>query len=233
MKFDDNLVSGEIVANYKNIIVDVVLDDGDEVSAFCPEQDFKNQLYKVGARVWLEPSAEKRRRVPFVCQLVDNGSGPIFVNYKYKNQMFLEAFKSGALDEVLGKYKYIREIQPREELKYVNFELIDGDHHQAFVYVVNIFNKQGTAVVFPSMINFFEIEMFAEMQKMRHQGAETIVFLMVPREDCAHIRFVWNQDPVAAAKIYDEVQNGLKFYGYRCEVSRQEVRLADKLEIMY
>ena len=57
--------------------------------------------------MWLEPSAEKRRRVPFVCQLVDNGSGPIFVNYKYKNQLFLEAFKSGALDEVLGKYKYI------------------------------------------------------------------------------------------------------------------------------
>ena len=83
------------------------------------------------------------------------------------------------------------------------------------------------------MINFFEIEMFAEMQKMRRQGAETVVFLVVPREDCANIRFVWNQDPVAAAKIYDEVQSGLKFCGYRCRVSPQEVKLTDKLEIMY
>lgn len=233
MKFEDSLVCGQIVANYKNIIVDVMLDDGDEVSAFCPEQELKNQLYKVGARVWLEPSEEKRRRVPFVCQLTDCGEGRIFVNNKYKNQLFAEAFKSGALDEVLGSYKYIREIQSGEELKYVNFELIDDEHHQAFVYVVNIFNKQGTAVVFPSMINFFEIEMFAEMQKMRRQGAETVVFLVVPREDCANIRFVWNQDPVAAAKIYDEVQSGLKFCGYRCRVSPQEVKLIDKLEIMY
>ena len=233
MKFDEVLIGGEIIANYKNIIVDVLLDDGEKVAAFCPECNRGGRLYRLGARVLLGHSADKRRRVPFVCEMVDEGSGFVFVNYKYKNPLFAEAFKQGILDQDFGAYSYIREIKPGEELKYVNFELADDDGRKAYVYVVNVFNCQGGCAVFPSTINFFEIEMFEEMRKMRRFGHETFVFLMVPRGDCFQAKFVWSLDPVAAARFYDEGQDGLKFCCYRCVVDVAGVAVCEKVEILY
>ena len=94
-------------------------------------------------------------------------------------------------------------------------------------------DKIGDDVVFPSTINFFELEMFEELKRLRAKGADTYVFLIVPRNDCVQAKFVWNQDPIAAAKIYDEVQSGLKFCCYSCNVNQKSVSIAKKLKIVY
>ncbi len=234
MDYRDQLITGRIKKIYKNLIMDVILDEGAlTVPAFCPETDCKNMLYAEHARVYLTKSADERRRVPYTCQMVNKGEGLVFVNYKYKNDLFAEAFRKGLLQEDFGGYRYLRGIEYGEELKRVNFELSNDHGDKAYVYVVNIYNKQNSNVVFPSFINFFEIEMYDEMKRMRMQGYETAVFLIVPRSDCLDAKFVWNQDPIAAAKIYDEVKNGLKFCCYGCNVDEKSVSIARRMKILY
>lgn len=233
MEYKTQLITGTIKNIYKNIILDVELDDGNLCSAFCPEKDFKNQLYRPGGRVYLTRSGDIRRRVSHICQMVGRDNHLIFVNYKYKNTLFAEAFQKGVLQQDFGRYQYIREIKRGETLKCVNFELLNDAGERAYIYVVNIFNRQEDDVVFPSTINFFELEMFEEMRRLRENGSETFVCLLVPREDCQNARFVWGQDPIAAAKIYDEVKNGLKFCCYGCNVSETTVAVTEKKTILY
>ena len=234
MNYKGRLITGTIKALYKNLIIDVELDNGKIVQALNPEADFKNFVYAPGAAVWLTQSADKRRRVSYICQMVNRGEGMVFINYKYKNDLFREAFAKGILHEDFGKYVYIRPINPDDgELKRVNFELGNDRGDKSFVYVVNIYNKQGTDVVFPSLINFFELEMFEELRRQRKNGAETFVCLVVPREDCMDARFVWNQNPIAAAKIFDEVKNGLKFCCYCCNVNEKSVSISKRMRILH
>ncbi len=234
MNYKEKLITGTIREIYKNLILDVELENGEMVQALCPETDFHNMLYAPGMPVYLTRSADKRRRVSYICQMVKHSESLIFVNYKYKNNLFMEAFARGIMREDFGEYTCIRFINPFEEdLKRVNFELSGANGIKACVYVVNIYNKQGTEVVFPSVINFFELEMFEELRRMRREGMETFVCLIVPREDCMDARFVWSQSPVAAAKIYDEVKNGLKFCCYGCNVSEKSVSISKRMRILH
>lgn len=233
MNYKEKLFTAIIKGIYKNIILDAELEHGEIVSCFCPEADFNNMLYAKEAKVYLSRSKDARKYVPYICQMVDKGDGLVFVNYKYKNDLFLEAFKNGILQEDLGAYTKIRRIEDNDELQRVNFELSDDDGNKAYVYVVNIYNKQGANVVFPSFINFFEIEMYEEMKNLRKNKHETIVMLIVPREDCNDAQFVWGHDPIAAAKIYDEVNNGLRFCCYGCNVNEKSVSIARKMKILY
>ena len=233
MNYKEPLVKAKICRIFNDMIVDVVLDDGSVSHAFCPEVDFNHQLYSVDRVVYLTKSADKRRKIPYICQMCDVGSSLVFVNYKYKNKLFLEAFHKGILDADFGRFVRVREIEADDLLKMVNFELLSDNGERAFVYVVDIFNKIGDDVVFPSSINFFELEMFEELKRMRAKGADTYVFLIVPREDCKQAKFVWSQDPIAAAKIYDEVQSGLKFCCYSCNVNQKSVSIAQKMNICY
>ena len=60
MYFPVDLVKGEIVKCYKNLILDVRTVSGELVSAFCPELDAKQNMYAPGAEVWLLPNETGR-----------------------------------------------------------------------------------------------------------------------------------------------------------------------------
>ena len=92
MNYKEPLTEAKIINTFQKCILDVQLQDGAFSHAFCPEVDFNQQLYPIGAKVYLTKSADKRRKVPYICQMSDSGAGLIFVNYKYKNQLFKEAF---------------------------------------------------------------------------------------------------------------------------------------------
>lgn len=234
MNYKNSLISGTIKGLYKDLILDVELDNGDTVQALCPEANLKNILYRHDITAYLTQTQDKRRRVQYICQMIDNGEGMVFINYKYKNILFIEGFAHEIMTADFGKYNHIREIKPeQEELKHVNFELRDDNNSKAYVYVVNIYNKQGTEIVFPSTINFFELEMLEELRRMRCNGYESYICLIVPREDCMDARFVWNQNPIAAAKLYEEIKNGLKLCCYSCNVNEKSVSISKKMRILY
>lgn len=234
MNYKNPLITGRIKGLYKDLILDVELENGDIVQALCPESNFKNMLYKNEITAYLTQSQDTRRRVGYICQMIDKGDGLVFINYKYKNILFIEGFAHGIMAEDFGGYNHIREIRnDDEELKHVNFELRDDNNSKAYVYVANIYNKQGTEIVFPSTINFFELEMLEELRRMRYNGHESYICLIVPREDCMDARFVWNQNPIAAAKLYEEIKNGLKLCCYSCNVNEKSVSITKKMRILY
>ena len=178
MNYKEPLVKAKICRIFNNMIVDVVLDDGSVSHAFCPEVDFNHQLYSVDRVVYLTKSADKRRKIPYICQMCDVGSSLVFVNYKYKNKLFLEAFHKGILDADFGRFVRVREIEADDLLKMVNFELLSDNGERAFVYVVDIFNKIGDDVVFPSSFVGYKRNAASYVQLLLE--AFTILIVMFP-----------------------------------------------------
>ena len=118
-------------------------------------------------------------------------------------------------------------------LPHIDFELSNPQGEKCFVFVTNIYQKQGSSAVFPSEVNFFEFEMFEEMQQLRLKGFKTCVFMIVSRTDCYDIRFSWKLSPFAAGKIFEEAKNGLNFIGYGCNITKMSVTLSHNIPILY
>ena len=230
MYFPVDLVKGEIVKCYKNLILDVRTVSGELVSAFCPELDAKQNMYAPGAEVWLLPN-ETGRHLKYETLMVNKGEGMVMISPVYTERLMEEAFADGLLAD-FAAYDSLRRIEASDSVSYANLIFTNSHEEKCFVYAVTIYNKQGGNVVFPTFINFFEMEMFREFAKLRQEGHETRVVLIVPRSDCAGIKFTWNISPVAAAKIFDEAKNGLKFCGYGCTINAQSVKIIQELEML-
>ena len=231
MEFPAELVRGEIVKCYKNLILDVQI--GDEVvPVFCPELDARQKIYVPGAEVWLLPTGNPRRRLKYETQMINRDGSLIMINPTYAEVLLEEAFSAGLLTD-FSAYNRLRRVDESDDVSYAQLEFSNEREEKCYVYAVSIYNKQGACVVFPSFINFFEMEMFSEFAKLREMGHETRVVLIVPREDCADIKFVWNIAPMAAAKIFDEAKNGLKFCGYVCTISDKSIKITRKMKILY
>lgn len=230
--FANTLIKGNILTTYKNLILDVKLKDCSVVSAFCPEIDYMNNLYVKGVDVWLSENEDAHRKLKYEVQMINKGEGLILVNSTHIKDLFVEAFNVGILTD-FSQYNSLRKIEHGEDVVYANFEFSNSKGEKCYAYVINIYNKVGPYVVFPSFINFYEMEMFAELRSLRKNGYKTAVVLIASRMDCVEAKFVWNIDQVAAAKSFDEAKNGLNFFCYGCNVDQRSVTISKKMKILY
>lgn len=232
MEFNDRLIRGVIVKSYKNLILDVKFREGNVVPVFCPEMDYMQSLYTPGTEVWVTKNRDQRRRLRYECQIINSGGGLIMVNPNYVDELFLEAFEKGLIED-LWEYKYADRVEGDFSTRNINFELSNDEGKKCYVYLISIYNKKGPYAVFPSTINFFEMELFDEFRQLRTQGHQTAVVLLTTRMDCVEAKFSWDINPMAAARIFDEAKNGLKFFCYGCNIDNKSISLTRKMKILY
>ena len=133
----------------------------------------------------------------------------------------------------LKKYTFADRVDGSFATRNINYELSNDAGEKCYVYLVGIYNKKGADVVFPTMLNFYEMELFDEMRRLREKGAETAAVLLVTRMDCLAAKFSWDVNPIAAAKIYDEAKNGLNFFCYGCNIDNKSISITKKMKILY
>lgn len=230
MDIENNLIQGEIVKRYNSLLMDVRLSDGKIVAAFCSSLKI-GKLCVPGTPVYLKIGLQIRI-VKYEIEFVRQNDSLILVNPTYKCRLFAEAFEHGVITE-LKSFSACRETSSGDALRYVDFELSGKEHEKCVVFIENIYGKLGGYSAFPEGINFFEMEMFENLSRLRKKGYRTIVFMLVPREDCTEAKFSWTLDPIAAAKIFDEAKNGLEFICYGCNVKINSVTINRAMNILY
>ena len=81
--------------------------------------------------------------------------------------------------------------------------------------------------------NDANLAVYGEVVAGAAKGAETAVLLLATRMDCLAAKFSWEVNPIAAAKIYDEAKNGLKFFCYGCNIDNKSISITKKMKILY
>ena len=80
MEFPSPLIRGRFLQRYKRFFADVVLDDGSEVVAHCPNPGAMLGLNTPGLPCWLSKSDDPKRKLAWTLELVEAGGGLVGVN---------------------------------------------------------------------------------------------------------------------------------------------------------
>lgn len=230
MDFNTDLIRAEVVGRYKRLIVDVKLRDDTVVPAFCSDDNLFPNLYVKGAEVWIAKIKSKFRKLRYEIYMVNKGDGLVMVNQRGNPKMFVEAFKNRMMEDFV-QYSKIRHMVLADNLPHLDFELSNQDE-KCYVSLRPIYNKQDGRAVFPSKVNFLDMEMFEEMRRVRALGHRTVVVLIVPRIDCLETKFSWTIDPTSAAKIFEEAKSGLEFVSYGCNLDKKSITITNKMDIV-
>lgn len=232
MEFSSELIRGKIIRNYKNVILDIEIEERQIVPAFCFESENVKGFYDEGVDVYISKEPDSKRKVQYEVQLVNNLGGWVFVNPNYDEKLLIEAIKNGIVEGFENVSKISR-VSKQDGLRYMKFKVLMIDGSEQYIDLYHIYRKEGGQVVFPSNLKLFERKALDEMQMLRQKGFGTIVILIVPRSDCLQVKFSWSYDQLAAAKIFDEAKNGLKFLCYGCKVSPDGISIDRKMEITH
>jgi len=80
MDFPNPLLRGTLVQRYKRFLADIVLEDGTEITAHCPNPGAMLGLNMPGLPVWVSRSDDPKRKLPHTLEIVQVDGGLVGIN---------------------------------------------------------------------------------------------------------------------------------------------------------
>ncbi|SDY34045.1 sugar fermentation stimulation protein A [Jannaschia faecimaris] len=200
MRFATPLVPATLIRRYKRFLSDVVLEDGTEVVAHCPNPGAMTGLAEPGTRIWLEPNDNPKKKLKYGWRLTELPDGHMAgIDTGVPNRVVGEALRAGLVPGLSGDV--------RAEVKYgtnsrVDFLLSDSGV-TTYVEVKNChLRRSGTLAEFPDCVTLRGAKHMEELAEVARQGHRAVLIFLVQRTDCTSVAVADDIDP-GYARAFD------------------------------
>ncbi len=233
MEFPTPLVPGTLIRRYKRFLADVRLDDGREIVAHCPNTGAMTGLDAAGARVWLEPNNDPKKKLDYGWRLLElPGENWAGIDAMVPNRVMREALNSGKIPE-LSNYKTVRAEVPYGKASRVDFLLIQDGLKDCYLEVKNVHLSRETGwAEFPDAATARGAKHLRELADMVSQGHRSIMFYLVQRTDCTRFRLAQDVDKNYADAFAHARKAGVEVMCFDTLIDTSGVTLGKPLEVV-
>lgn len=226
MEFPSPLARGVLVSRYKRFFADVVLDDGREITAHCPNPGAMLGLNTPGLPAWVSRSDDPKRKLAHTLELVEADGGLVGINTMHPNRLVAEALAANAIPELAGYATHRREVRYGENSR-VDFLLEAPDRARCWLEIKNChLRRAGTLAEFPDCVAARSLKHLRELTSMVEAGERAVMLFVIQRTDCDAFAACADLDPAYAKGLTEAAAAGVEVLARACEISPQSVRLA-------
>jgi sugar fermentation stimulation protein A len=228
MQFPSPLERGRLVQRYKRFFADVVMDDGREITAHCPNPGAMLGL-EPGLVVWLSRSEDPKRKLAHTLELIEVDGGLVGVNTMHPNRLVAEALAAGAIPELAGYASVRREVNYGTNSR-VDFLLESPDRPPCWLEIKNchLMRTAGLAE-FPDCVAARSSRHLRELAAMVEEGHRAVALFVVQRTDCEGFRACAELDPLFARTLDEVAAKGVEVLVYACGMSEMGVTIVRRL----
>ena len=214
---------------YKRFLADVVLENGQQVVAHCPNPGSMMGLAQEGATVWLHHHNNPKRKLSFSWELVEAGHGSkktlVGINTLRANAIVGEALREGLIPQIPPS-------QVKAEVTHSKGTRLDflltpiKGEAPIFIEVksVTLSRRDGIAE-FPDSQTTRGAKHMATLESLRKQGTRSVVFFLIQREDCEKISIAHDIDSAYAKAFGNACAAGVEVLCYNCRLSPKGIAL--------
>ena len=235
MDFPTPLVRGRLIQRYKRFLADIVLDDGTEITAHCPNPGAMIGLNMPGLTCWLSQSPDPKRKLPYTWELVEvpneisGGFVTCGLNTMHPNRLTAEALAAEAIPELTGYTSHRREVRYGANSR-VDFLLEAPDRAPCWLEVKNChLRRAGALAEFPDCVAARSLKHLKELTAMVGAGERAVMLFVIQRMDCEAFSACAELDPAYAKGLTEAAANGVEVLAYACEISPQAVKIAGQV----
>lgn len=221
MKFPENLVQGRLLKRYKRFLADVCLDDGQTVTAHCPNTGSMLGCQPDDARVWLSPASNPKRKLRYTWELVETAPGQLAcVNTARPNAQARAAVEAGTIAGLAGYGKVRAEVRYGEENSRIDLHL--SGHARladAWVEVKNVTLCEDGVGYFPDAVTARGQKHLRELMAQVGRGDRAVLLFCVNHTGIGEVRPADHIDPVYGSLLRDAADAGVELMAWQADLA--------------
>ncbi len=225
MRFQTPLVPARLIRRYKRFLADCRLEDGTEVVAHCANPGAMTGLAEPGAKIWLEPNDDPKKKLNFGWRLVEDARGHFTcVDTSIANRVVGEALRAHQIAPLSDQPDVRAEVRYGQASR-VDF-LLSGAGSDTYVEVksVTLCRRAGLAE-FPDSVTRRGARHMEELAAMARQGHRAVILYLLLRGDCTRFDVARDIDPAYGA-AFDVARNtGVEVMCHATAITPQSITI--------
>ena len=227
MRFETPLLQGSLIKRYKRFLADIALQNGEVVTAHCPNSGSMKGYKEEGLRVWLSESDNPKRKLKYTWELVEDAEGEkVMVHAARANALVKEAIENGTISQLQGYEKLRTEVKYGSQNSRIDL-LLEKPGEKCFVEVKSVTLKEEDALMFPDAVTIRGQKHLEELIGMKEAGHRAVIFFAVLREGGTRFEAAAHIDPAYALLLDKARAKGVEVVIYRAEFSDEAVTLRE------
>jgi sugar fermentation stimulation protein A len=236
MKFPTPLIPATLVRRYKRFLADVVLPDGETVTAHVANPGAMMGLAAPGSRVWLSKSDNPKRKLVHSWELieVDLGAGSelVGVNTAHPNPLVGAALAAGAIPELSGYASIRREVKYGKNSR-VDFLLEDPMRPPCYVEIKNVhLMRQPGLAEFPDAKTERGAKHLEELGNAVAAGGRAVMLYLIQIGSASRFALARDIDPKYATAFDRARARGVEAIAWRCSIECGRIEIAAPVPII-
>ncbi len=231
MNFISPLYKAALISRTANVLIDACLENGQIVTAYCPNDTRLKGLDMPQSEIWLAFDGARDKRLCYRWELVRTGGALVGVDLDVQTALVLEAVNSGVLYELSG----YRDILPALEESSLDLRFVPADsrYPECFAAIAPVYVKSGVDLLYPDGVYTANRHALNELEAVLNQGGRAVLLLIAQRIDCLGVKADWTADGDYVAALKNLCDKGLEIICCGCTVSEHEVRIAARLPFSF
>ncbi len=219
--FSTPLHKGVLRSRYRRFFAEVELENGQQVTAHCPNTGPMRGVCQVGAPVCLSYHPHPRRKLAYTWEMIQVAGVWVGINTGLPNRVVEWGLQQGWFPQLAEFSRWQREVSWGKSR--IDF-LLYGPGGAAYLEIKNTTWAIGSRALFPDTVTTRGQKHLEDLIEICRQGQRALLVYWISRADCTEFAPGEEGDPRYAHLFRQALQAGVEVLPYRVEVSPQGIR---------
>jgi len=222
------LIPGTLIRRYKRFLADVRLENGETVTAHCPNSGSMKACCQSGRPVYLSFHDNPKRKLKYTWELIHMPGSLVGVNTQVPNRLTAKAIASGDVAELNGYETVKREVKAGSHSR-IDILLTSPDRRPCYVEVKNCTLVTDDVATFPDAVTLRGQKHLMELQNLVGSGCRCAMFFLIQRMDAHSFAPADHIDPEYGKKLRQASKHGVEVIVYDVSIDLKTIRLNDRI----
>ena len=230
MQFTTPLIHGRLIKRYKRFLADIELENGETITAHCPNTGTMLSCSTPGSPVALSVSDNPNRKYAYTLEMVKDNSTWVGVNTAKTNALVAEAILTGKIKEFDAVIEIKREVKTSVHTR-LDLQVFLEDE-DIYIEVKNCSLAQNSRAMFPDAVTTRGTKHLTELMRLKEEGKNCCIFFLVQRMDADHFTPAAHIDELYAKTLQEAKTKGVMVLAYQADVKPEYIVVNRALPII-
>ena len=225
-------LKGRLIKRYKRFFVDVQLDNGEQITAHCPNTGSMMGLLDEGNIVYLSESDNIKRKLKYTLEIIKVKKANVGINTHRANRIVEKAILEGKIKSLGKKLLLTREVKYGENSR-IDFLITNEKKENIFLEVKNVtLSKKNNLAEFPDSVTERGSKHLIELTKLIKKNKRSIMLYLIQRDDCKKFTTAGYIDPIYENNLNKAIKSGIEVLCYDCTFKHNMIELNKKIKFI-
>lgn len=223
------LIQGTLLRRYKRFLADILLENGETITAHCANSGAMTHCSTPGRPVWVAFQPGPKRKLAHTWYLIQMEESLVGVHTQIPNTLVSLAIKAGQIPELSGYEKLEREVSTQNAR--MDIRLSGSEKKDCFVEIKNCTQIFEGLAAFPDAITSRGKKHMEELALLVEKGNRAVVFFLVQREDARGFRPAEEIDAAYSRSLREAHIKGVEIICYDVRMDLEGIRIHGALPV--